>query len=126
MLRAQAKNVIPVAAFDWRPKPCEGHAEFFRERSVAFCEAIARSIGVGGAAEECARERCHCCEESLERRDRPRPHTPATCRVERIGAKTFDGGEAQSVNGGLGEEEPWGERLSQRGQAEEGLGAAGE
>ena len=75
---------------------------------MAFCEAITRSIGVGGAAEECAREHCHRCEESLERRDRPRPHAPAACRVERIGAKTLDGGDAQSVNRGLGENEPWG------------------
>src|SRR5580704_8303081 len=125
MLRAGAKDVIPVAAFDWRPKPCERHAEFFRERSVAFCEAIARSIGVGGAAEECARERRHGCEQRLERRDRARPHAPAACRVERIGAKTLDGGDAQSVNRRLGENEPW-EGLSRRGQAEEGLGAAGE
>src|ERR1700735_5860180 len=117
MSQAQAKNVIPVAAFDWRPKPCERHAEFFRERSVAFREAITRCIGVGGAAEECVWEYRHRCEENLERRDRPRPHAPATCRVERIGAETFDGGEAQSVNFGLGEDEPWGERLSQRGQA---------
>ena len=32
---------------------------------------------------------------------------PAACRVERIGAKTLDGGDAQSVNRGLGENEPW-------------------
>src|ERR1700722_8751153 len=121
MSRAQAKNVVPVAAFDWRPKPCERHAEFFRERSVAFCEAIARSIGVRGAAQECARERRHGFEQRLERGDRARPHAPAACRVERIGAKTLDGGEAQSVNRGLCENEPW-EGSSRRGQAEERLG----
>ena len=120
MLWAGAKDVIPVAAFDWRPKPRERHAEFFRERSVAFCEAIARSIGVRGAAEECARERRHGCEQRLERGDRARPHAPAACRVERIGAKTLEGGDAQSVNRGLGENEPR-EGLSRRGQAEEGL-----
>src|ERR1700733_13510020 len=125
MLRAGAKDLIPVAAFDWRPKPCERHAEFFRERSVAFREAIARSIGVRGAAEECARERRHGCEQRLERGDRARPHAPAARRVERIGAKTLDGGDAQSVNRGLGENEPW-KGLSRWGQAEEGLGAAGE
>src|ERR1700733_9301460 len=125
MLRAGAKDVIPVAAFDWRPKPCELHAEFVRERSVSFCEAIARSIGVRGAAEECARERRPRCEQRLEGGDRARPHAPAACRVERIGAKILDGGDAQSVNRGLGENEPW-EGLSRWGQAEEGLGAAGE
>ena len=92
---------------------------------MAFCEAIARSIGVRGAAEECARERRHGCEQRLERGDRARPHAPAACRVERIGAKTLDGGDAQSVNRGLGENEPR-EGLSRWGQAEEGLGAAGE
>ena len=70
---------------------------------MAFCEAIPRSIGVGGAAEECVWEYRHRCEENLERRDRTRPHAPAGCRVERISAKTIDGGEAQSVNRGLGE-----------------------
>src|ERR1700733_1653655 len=125
MLWAGAKDVIPVAAFDWRPKSREWHAEFFRERSVAVCEAIARSIGVRSAAEERARERRHRCEQRLERRERARPHAPAACRVERIGAKPLDGGGAQSVNRGLGENEPW-EGLSRRGQAEEGLGAAGE
>src|SRR5580693_1153621 len=123
MLRAGAKDVIPVSAFDWRPKPLEWHAEFFRERSVAFCEAIARSIGVRGAAEECARERRHGYEQRLERRDRARPHAPAACRVERIGARTLDGGDAQSVNRGFGENEPR-EGLSRWGQAEERLGAA--
>src|SRR5580700_4160021 len=125
MLSAGAKDVIPVAAFDWRRKPCERHAEFFRERSVAFCEAIARSIGVRGAAEECARERRHGCEQRLERGDRARPHATAARRVERIGAKTLDGGDAQSINRGLGENEPWA-GWGRRGQAEEGLGAAGE
>src|SRR5271154_4024406 len=103
MLRAGAKDVIPVAAFNWRPKSREWHAEFFRERSVAFCEAIARSIGVRGAAEEYARERRHCCELRLEPRDRARAHAPAACRVERIGAKILDGGDAQGVNRRLGE-----------------------
>src|SRR5580692_10039165 len=125
MLWAGAKDVIPVASIDWRPKPRERHAEFFRERSVSFCEAIARSIGVRGAAEEGARERRHGCKQRLERGDGARPHAPAACRVERIGAKTLDGGDAESVNRGLGENEPW-EGLSRRGQAEEGLGAAGE
>ena len=40
---------------------------------MAFCEAIARSIGVRGAAEECARERRHGCEQRLERGDRAWP-----------------------------------------------------
>src|ERR1700733_5044152 len=125
MLRAGAKDFSPVAAFDWRPKPSERHAEFFRERSVAFCEAIARSVCVRGAAEECAPDRGHGCEQPRERGDRARPHAPAACRVERIVAKTLDGGDAQGVDRGLGENEPsadWG----RQGQAEEGLGAAGE
>src|ERR1700729_2473608 len=120
MLWAGAKDVIPVAAFDWRPKPCERHAEFFRERSVAFCEAIARSIGVRGAAEECARERRHRSEQRLERGDRARPHAPAACCVERIGAKTLDGGDAQGVDRRLGENEPR-EGLSRWGQRKRGL-----
>jgi hypothetical protein len=107
MFQAGAKGVIPVATFDWRPKPRERHVEFFCKRSVTFCEAIARSIGVRGAAKECARERRHRCEQRLERGDRARPHAAAACRVERIGAKTLDGGDAQSVNRGLGENEPW-------------------
>jgi hypothetical protein len=91
---------------------------------VAFCEAIARSIGVRGAAEECVRERRHCGEERLEHGDCARPHSSAACRVERIGAKTLDGGDAQGVNRGLGENEPradWGRRE----HTEERLGAAG-
>ena len=74
---------------------------------MAFCEAIARSIGVRGAAEDCARERRHGREQRLERSDRARPHAPARCRVERIDAKTLDGGDAQGVNRRLGENEPW-------------------
>ena len=73
---------------------------------MAFCEAIAWSIGVRCAAEECAGERRHRCEQRLERGDRARPHAPAACRVDRIGAKILDGGDAQSVDRGLGENEP--------------------
>ena len=60
------------------------------------------------------------CEQRLERGDRARPHAPAACRVERIGAKTLDGGDAQSVNRGLGENEPW-EGLSRRGKRKRDL-----
>src|SRR6202034_3207272 len=53
------------------------------------------------------------------------PHAPAACRVERIVAKTLDGGDAQGVDRRLGENEPradWG----RRGHTEKRLGAAGE
>jgi hypothetical protein len=125
MLRASAKHVIPVAAFDWRPESRERHSEFLRERSVAVCEAIPCPIRARGAAEECAREHRHDCEQRPERCDRARPHAPAACRVERIGAKILDGRETQGVNRGLGENEPradWG----RQGHREERLGAAGE
>jgi hypothetical protein len=94
---------------------------------VAFCEAIARSIGVRCAAENCAREHCHLGEQRLELGDRARPHASAGRRVDRIGGKILEGGDAQGIDRGLGENEPR-EGLSQSRwrQAEEGLGAAGE
>jgi hypothetical protein len=107
MLWAGAKNVIPVATFDWRPKPFKRDAALFGERVMPIREAVPRPVRVRGAAEERARERRHCCEHRLERGDRAGPHAPAACRVECIGAKTLDGGDAQSVNRRLGENEPW-------------------
>src|ERR1700733_3784271 len=125
MLRAGAKGVIPVPVFDWRPKPREWHAEFFRERSVALCKAVPWPVRVRGAAEQSAGEHCDASDQRFERRDRARSHAPAACRVERIGAKTLDGGDAQSVDRGLGENEPRERRIVCR-HTEEGLRAAGE
>jgi hypothetical protein len=87
---------------------------------VAFCEPVPRPIRVRGAAEECAREDSHCCEQRLERGDCARPHAPAACCVERIDAKILDSGDAQSVNRGLRENETW-EGLSRWGMRKRDL-----
>src|SRR5271167_2572035 len=113
-----SKDVIPIATFDWRPKPLEPHPEFFREHSVAFCEAIAGSIGVRCAAEDCVWERRHLGQQRLERGDRAWPHASAGRRIDRIGGKVFEGGNTEGVDRGLGENEPW-EGLSRPRHAEE-------
>ena len=100
-----------------------GILNFSRKRSVAVCEAVARSIGVRGAAEKRAGEHCDAGEQRLERGDRARPHAAARRGVERVPAEALDGRDAQRVDRGLGENQPW-KRRTLRGQAEERFGAA--
>ena len=54
-------------------------------------KAVARSIGVRGAAEERAEEHCDIDEQRLKRGHRARPHAAAGRGIERISAKALDG-----------------------------------
>src|SRR5208283_4928384 len=113
-----AQDVVPVAPLDWRAKPCEWDPKFFAKRSVAVCEAVARSIGVRSAAEKRAGEQCDTGEQRLERGDRAWAHASARRGIERVPAQAFDGRDAQGVDRGLGENQPR-KRRTLRGQAEE-------
>jgi hypothetical protein len=68
-----AKDFIPVASLDGRPKPSERDAELSCKRLVSVGKAIARSIGVRCAADERVRKHCNIDEQRLERSDRARP-----------------------------------------------------
>ena len=107
-------------ALDWRAKPRERDAEFFRKRSVPVGKAIARSIGVGGATEKRVREHCNTDEQRLERGDRARPHAAAGRGIERVSAKVLDGRETQGIDRRLGDNQSWKRRTFQR-QSEERL-----
>src|SRR5580693_2949339 len=113
-----AQDVVPVAPLDGRAKPREWDPEFFAERSVAVCEAVARSIGVRSAAQKRAGEHRDAGEQRLERGDRARAYAPARRGIERVPAEALDGRDAQRVDRGLGENQPW-KRRTLRGQAEE-------
>ena len=117
-----AEDVVPVAPLDGRAKPHEWDPEFFGQRSVAVCEAVARSIGVRSAAEKRAGEHCDPGEQRLERSDRPRSHAAARRGVERVPAEALDRRDAQRINRRLSENQPR-KRWTLRGQAEERFGA---
>jgi autotransporter-associated beta strand protein len=50
--RSRAKNIVPVAAFEWRPKSRKRYVEHFRKRSVTLREAVPCPIRVRGAADD--------------------------------------------------------------------------
>src|SRR5271166_1339025 len=77
-----AQDVVPVAPLDGRAQPREGDPEFFGKRSVAVCEAVARSIGVRSAAQKRAGELCDAGEQRLERGGRARAYAPARRGIE--------------------------------------------
>ena len=115
------QDVVPVAPLDGRAKPREWNAKFFAKRSVAVCEAVARSIGVDSAADKRAGEQCDTGEQRLERGDRAWAHASARRGIESVLAQTLDGRDAQGVDRGLGENQPR-KKWTFRGQAEERLG----
>ena len=117
-----AQDVVPVTPLDGRAKPRERDLEFFGKRSVAVCEAVARSIGVRSAAEKRAGEHCDAGEQRLERGDRARAHASARRDIERVLAQALDGRNAQRVDRRLGENQPR-KRRTLRGQAEERFGS---
>src|SRR5271170_5900343 len=118
-----AQVVVPVAPLDWRAKPREWDPESFGKRSVATCEAVARSIGVRSAAEKRAGEHCDTGEQRLERGDRARANASARRDIERVLAQALDGRNAQRIDRRLGENQPR-KRWTLRGQAEERFGSA--
>ena len=78
------EDVVPVAAFEGRPKPRERYAERFRKRSVTLCKAVACPICVRGAAEESAGEHCDASEQRLERCDSAWAHAATRRTIERV------------------------------------------
>src|SRR5271166_5986073 len=113
-----AQDVVPVTPLDGGAKPREWDPEFFAKRSVAVCEAVARSIGVRSAAEKRAGEHCDVGQQRLERGDRAWAHASACRGIERVPAEALDGCDTQRVDRGLGENQPR-ERWTLREQAEE-------
>jgi hypothetical protein len=54
-----AKDFVPLASLDGRPKPREREADFSRKRLAPVGKAIARSVSVGGATKKTRQEACN-------------------------------------------------------------------
>src|SRR6202453_2101139 len=111
--RLTAMDIVPVAALDGRPKPRKWDAEFSRKCLVPVGKAIARSISVGGAADERVRKLCNIDQQRLDRGDRARTHAAAGRCVERVSPKILNGRETESIDRGLGDDQSWKKRALQ-------------
>ena len=74
---ARAEHVVPVAAFERRPKALKCDCELFGERMMPLREPVPCPIRVRGAAEKSAGEHCDPSERRLERRDSAWAHATA-------------------------------------------------